>query len=111
MNKYRIVGLFGVLAMAVGSVFVYAAVSAIIDGYVMDGGKYNKTKYARKDNPVEFKRIADSMMMFGIVGIICGGGMCLIGFGGTRGLANQSLKPSPLRVVFQSPGSGQEFAD
>ncbi len=24
---------------------------------------------------------------------------------------NQSLKPSPLRVAFQSPGSGQEFAD
>jgi len=24
---------------------------------------------------------------------------------------NQSLKPSPLHVVFQSPGSGQEFAD
>jgi hypothetical protein len=25
--------------------------------------------------------------------------------------SNQSLKPSPFRVVFQSPGSGQEFAD
>jgi hypothetical protein len=24
---------------------------------------------------------------------------------------NQSLKPSPFRVVFQVPGSGQEFAD
>ena len=24
---------------------------------------------------------------------------------------NKSLKPSPLRVAFQSPGSGQEFAD
>ncbi len=25
--------------------------------------------------------------------------------------SNESLKPSPLRVVFHSPGSGQEFAD
>ena len=84
MNKMQIIGVGGLLAIVVGGFFIYAVVDANRVGYVMDGGKYNKTKYTRKDNPREFKRITDSLMMFGIVAVLAGGATAVICLGGSK---------------------------
>ncbi len=84
MNKMQIIGVGGLLAIVIGGFFIYAVVDANRVGYVMDGGKYNKTKYTRRDNPREFKRITDSLMMLGIVAVLAGSATAVICFGGSK---------------------------